>query len=111
MRRTVYYWKTSEKLLQAKFAGFPFHALECIRLRKDIVRSLRALGFVAPLDASSVVSHSFGRLCPVAHPQLLVGGAQVLLYRRLRQVQPPRYLGVAQALHHHLQDLSLTGRE
>ena len=81
MRRTVYYWKTSEKLLQATFAGFPFHALECIRLRKDIVRSLRALlGFVAPLDASSVVSHSFGRLCPVAYPKQLVGGTQMLLY-------------------------------
>src|SRR5215203_1963789 len=66
---------------------------------------------VAPLDASSVLPHRFGRLCPVAHPQHLVDGAQVLLDRRLRQVQAPRYLGVAQALHDHLQDLSSTSRE
>src|ERR687897_2612828 len=73
--------------------------------------SSRALGFLAPLDASSVLAHRFGRLCPVAHPQLLVGGAQVLLDRRLRQVQAPGYLGVAQALNDHLQDLLLTDRE
>ena len=70
--------------------------------------SLRALGFLAPLDASSVLPHRFGRLCPVAHPQLLVGSAQVLLDRRLRQVQPCGYLGVAQALDEQFQDLSLT---
>src|SRR5215203_3180237 len=67
--------------------------------------------FLAPLDASSVLPHRSGCLRPVAYPQHLVGGAQVLLDRRLRQVQPPGYLGVAQALHDHLQDLSLTGRE
>ena len=62
-------------------------------------------------EASSMVPHRFGCLCPVAHPQLLVDGAQVLLDRRLRQVQPCGYLGVAQALHSQFQDLSLTGRE
>src|SRR5215210_9138029 len=64
-----------------------------------------------PLDPSSGVPHRLGRLRPVAHPQNLVGGAQVLLDRRLRQVQAPGYLGVAQALDNQFQDLSLTGRE
>ena len=50
-------------------------------------------------EASSMVPHRFGFLCPVAHPKHLVDGAQVLLDRRLRQVQAPGYLGVAQALH------------
>jgi hypothetical protein len=72
---------------------------------------LRSLGLVAPLEASSVVAHRFGRLCPVVHPKHLVGCAQVLLDRRLREVQPPGYLGVAHALHNHLQDLALTSRE
>src|SRR5215210_8081951 len=64
-----------------------------------------------PLDPSSGVPHRLGRLRPVAHPQNLVGGAQMLLDHRLRQVQAPGYLGVAQALHGQFQDLSLTGRE
>ena len=72
---------------------------------------LRSLGFVAPLEALSVVAQRFGRLCPVVHPKHLVGGAQVLLDRRLGQVQPPGYLGVAQALNNQFQDLSLTSRE
>src|SRR5829696_1903145 len=104
---------TSENSVKRKFnfLEFTFQALEQIGLRKDSVRSLRALGFLAPLDASSVLPHRFGRLCPVAHPQHLVDGAQVLLDRRLRQVQAARYLGVAQALDYQFQDLSLTGRE
>src|SRR5215207_742539 len=81
------------------------------RAKKGYCPLLRALGLVALLDASSVIPHRFGRLCPVVYPKHLVDGAQVLLDRRLRQVQVPGYLGVAQALHHQFQDLSLTSRE
>src|SRR5215217_3944473 len=101
-------WKTEESALRKQLAGC------CLGVGEPHLAAPRP----APcyllnrlLDASSVLPHRFGRLCPVVHPKHLVDGAQVLLDRRLRQVQPPRYLGVAQALHYHLQDLSLTGRE
>src|SRR4028118_2198087 len=67
------------------------------------------LGFVPAwltrfLELLSVVLYSLGRLGPVANLQQLVGGAQVLLDRGLRQEQPPGYLRVAQALGNHFQD-------
>ena len=72
------------------------------------------LGFVRAwltrfLELSSVVLYRLGRLDPIANPQQLVGGTQMLLDRGLGQVQAPGYLCVAQALGNHFQDLSLTG--
>src|SRR5215212_3545833 len=112
MRRTAYY--------RTNFREAPTGEVRRVSLPRTRVHtakkgycplSLRALDFAAPLDASGGVPHRFGRLCPVAHPNHLVDGAQVLLDRRLRQVQAPGYLGVAHALHNHLQDLALAGRE
>src|SRR5215212_7105162 len=113
MRRTANYWTNFREgpTGEVRRVSLPRTRAQTAKKGYCPLLSLPALGLVAPLDACSVLPHRFGRLCPVAHPKCLVNDAQMLLDRRLRQVQPLGYLGVAQALHNHLQDLALTGRE
>src|SRR5918995_1620473 len=58
---------------------------------------------------TEAAAHEVRSLGAVAHPEHLVGGAQVLLYRGLREVEALAYLGVAQAFDDEPKDLSLAG--
>src|SRR5918997_5824865 len=69
------------------------------------------LGGGPPNPLSVAVADQFRGLGAVAYFEELVGGAQVLLYGGLREVEASCYLGVAPAFDHEFQDLPLTGGE